>query len=128
MKRSELEGLCKSVARVTHEYVQAQLKPLKSLVAALEERVQALESRPELEHKGPWRQGRAYGTGNLVQHSGACWLALDATTAKPGGPDEASRAWRLIAKSGQDRMVGTATRRGGLDPAPSPEKRQGAHD
>jgi hypothetical protein len=48
---------------------------------------------------GPWQEGRAYERGSLVQRNGSCWIAIEATSGKPGDPDS---GWTVFAKAGRD--------------------------
>jgi hypothetical protein len=48
--------------------------------------------------RGPW-QKRTYERGQLVQHGGSAWIALEDTDGKPGEPDS---GWQLFAKRGRD--------------------------
>ena len=65
-------------------------------VAAVEQRIQQLEARPELRYRGVWREGGSYHGGWLVTRAGGLWYAERPTTLAPGsGP-----GWKLIVKSG----------------------------
>jgi hypothetical protein len=66
-------------------------------LADLHARVAALESRPELTHRGTWRDGANYRSGSLVTKGGGLWLAERNTVASPGSVDS---GWRLVVKSG----------------------------
>jgi hypothetical protein len=48
---------------------------------------------------GPWQEGRSYERGSLVQRNGSCWIAIEATSGKPGDPDS---GWTVFAKAGRD--------------------------
>jgi hypothetical protein len=73
-------------------------------VEALETKVEALETKAEVwpEHMGVYEQGVHYRKGAMVTWRGSTWTALEPTTAKPGDPEVASRAWHLSAKAGRD--------------------------
>ena len=66
---------------------------------ALKARVEALE-QTSVKHCGIWQPGRAYEKNSVVTLKGSWWIAHEATTARPGDPDEAARAWVLTVKKG----------------------------
>jgi hypothetical protein len=70
-------------------WVGKQLKPLEARIAAL-------EARPELKHRGIWRENKSYQEASLVTHAGSLWLCKRKTKARPGQ----SPHWQLIVKSG----------------------------
>lgn len=69
--------------------------------ASLEQRLKALESRPELVCRGVWEPG-AYVAGSIVTHGGSAWIAKATTGSKPGEPHVELRAWQLMVKRGSD--------------------------
>ena len=58
--------------------------------------------------RGVFREGLPYVKGDGVTWAGSFWIAQQDTTAKPGTPDLASRAWRLAVKAGRDGKQGPA--------------------
>lgn len=59
-------------------------------------------------HRDVWEEGRTYEKGDCVTWGGSMWIAKESTSAKPGAPDAASRAWKLSVKAGRDGKVGPA--------------------
>lgn len=58
---------------------------------------------PFMIYKEIWSPDVTYRKGMSVTWGGAIYTCVEAsTTAKPGTPDEASRAWRLSVKPGRD--------------------------
>jgi hypothetical protein len=64
---------------------------------ALEKRVMARETRPELRHMGVWKSGTQYNECNLTTFRGGLWLAKRANDTRPG----AGLNWQLVVKSGE---------------------------
>jgi hypothetical protein len=67
-------------------------------IAALVARVEALEARKTMHHCGVWREDATYSGQDIVSFRGEWWLAKRQTTARPGGADEASRAWVQVTR------------------------------
>ena len=90
-----------------HNYFFPFLGTYKYKINALEAKVLAQDKRlAEIETKsisfrGVWREGVPYGRNSAVTLKGSLWIANDATCARPGDPDEASRAWTLAVKRGE---------------------------
>jgi hypothetical protein len=65
----------------------------------LEWRIEELEQRPRLAHRGVWKRNSCYDEATLIQHGGNCWLST-----KSGNNDEpgCTDAWTLVAKRGRD--------------------------
>lgn len=68
--------------------VQA-MKPLKTEIAQLRERVSAMEAAP-LKYLGEHEPGRMYGKNALVTNHAGAWVALRTTQQTPGSGD----GWR----------------------------------
>ena len=70
-------------------------------LADLERRLAAMEQQQQRSladaFRGPWLPATAYQRGDLVQHGGSAWLALEDGNGRPG---ECS-AWRLLVKGGR---------------------------
>ena len=73
------------------------LKKQKDLIAALEQRIAALEAQPFIKNGGIWRHGSVYAPGDVVQFQSTRWVCTKAHTAS-GAPDHA--CWQLWSKSG----------------------------
>ncbi len=56
--------------------------------------------------RGVYTQLRAYEAGDVVSYGGNIWIAQEATSAVPGRPGAAARAWRLSVKAGRDGREG----------------------
>jgi hypothetical protein len=54
---------------------------------------------PSLLYRGVFRDGDQYDGGDAVTYGGSLWVALRATTTKPG---DGSPDWRLAVKKGRD--------------------------
>jgi hypothetical protein len=107
--------------------VAPHIVALEKQVAALQARVEELERRPELKYLGVFRDdGRKYSEGSAITHDGGIWIALKATTERPGH----SADWQLAVKSGgvptvsprSDASSSAATRPNG-HPHPNPRMR-----
>jgi len=61
---------------------------------------------PVVLYRGVWVEGKAYEAGDFVTWAGAGWIARADTSARPGLPVEASRAWQLATKAGRDGKPG----------------------
>lgn len=71
--------------------------------------------------RGVYQHEREYLRGDAVSYNGSSWIAQTTTKgAVPGGPTEASRAWRLAVKAGRDGRQGPPGQKGadGKDGAP----------
>ena len=82
----------------TCDVICAQLDRVSARIAALEARLAALEARPTRKHFGPWRAGVNYGENSGVVDDGSMWVAMRATSARPGE----SADWSLCCKRGKD--------------------------
>ena len=67
------------------------------VVVPIEQRLDALEKRPELKYLGVWVKG-AYEPGNCVTFDGSLWICTSSTKGRPGP----SAGWRLAVKRGAD--------------------------
>jgi hypothetical protein len=56
--------------------------------------------------RGVYKEGTMYEKGDGLTWGGSFWIAQDATSAKPGTSDVASRAWRLAVKAGREGKQG----------------------
>ena len=73
---------------------------LEQRAAALDARVQELESRPGLAYQGVWEEGKWYRHGDVVTRDGAMWHSnLNSNFAKPG---QVPLSWTLCVKAGRD--------------------------
>lgn len=61
---------------------------------------------PVVLYRGVFEDGKAYESGDAVTWAGALWIARADTSARPGLPLEASRAWTLASKAGRDGKPG----------------------
>lgn len=86
------------------KYTTGELDALTGELDALRRRVEALEDRPKgLEYRGVWTAGKTYEKGDTTTDGGSLWVALEATTARPGDVRPGGKApWQLCAKRGRD--------------------------
>lgn len=75
----------------------AGLRELTASVAALTDRLEAIESAPMV-YDGPYESGKTYSKGTFVTRDGSLWHCNEKTTAQPGD----GRAWTLAVKRGKD--------------------------
>ena len=76
------------------------LKRHKATIAALEQRIVALEQRPPgVEYAGTFEAGTIYSKGALVTRQGSLWLSLQDSNAWP--PGQSASHWKLIVKRGE---------------------------
>jgi len=82
------------------EMMERLIKPeLAARLAALEQRLAALEARPQMSYEGTWDETKAYTAGSFVTHQGGLWVAEDTNIGvRPGA---GSRVWRLAVKRGR---------------------------
>jgi len=70
-------------------------------IRGLDDRITALETREVKSladsFKGTWLPGK-YERGDLIQHRGSMWLAVEDGDGKPGE----SSCWRLLVQRGKD--------------------------
>ena len=59
-----------------------------------------------MRYRDIWEASTTYRAGDVVTVQGSLWIAGETTTARPGEPDEASRAWTLCVKRGKDGRPG----------------------
>ncbi|MEO5894775.1 MAG: hypothetical protein ABIS06_03645 [Vicinamibacterales bacterium] len=77
--------------------IKAGLEGPKKQIAALEQKIAALEQRPLPAYKGIHVPGQSYPACSMATRGGGLWLAVVGTSAMPGeSPD-----WRLIVKRGE---------------------------
>lgn len=57
-------------------------------------------------YRKQWQEGQLYQQGDQVTYSNSTWTALAMTDAKPGESSEASRAWHLTLKRGEQGKPG----------------------
>ncbi|CAN7769662.1 hypothetical protein [Mesorhizobium sp. LjNodule214] len=70
-------------------------------LAAVEDRLAELESRPTLKYAGVWSASTTYIPGEIVSHGGSSWHAnIKSTGLQPGEGNPAS--WTLMTKRGRD--------------------------
>jgi hypothetical protein len=63
-------------------------------------RLDALESRPQMQYRGVWTAAEPYSLGDCVTRSGSLWISkLNHNGATPG---ESPIAWQLAVKRGAD--------------------------
>ena len=95
MTRKHLDAFAAGAADVIKRVVDGPT--VAGRLDALEQRIKDLESRPLLKYAGVWKADATYTEGRLATHAGGLWLAIRATTDRPGTPGS---GWRLIVKSG----------------------------
>jgi hypothetical protein len=97
------------VALAVKEFVQRKLTPIEARIAQLEAtnvRLQAEIERRNFAYHGVFKEGKVYGPGSFVTHSGAIWHCNQFnTTTRPG---DGAAAWTLAVKSGRDGKDGAA--------------------
>lgn len=79
--------------RVVEPIIKA-FKDRTEHVKMLEERVAALEARPQMQYRGVWSAGTRYHVGNFVTDHGSIFYCRNATIERPG----ASAHWVLAVK------------------------------
>jgi hypothetical protein len=89
---ADIAGFMAAIADGTKKYVEAQTKPLREKIAALEART------ANLKYCGTWKPG-TFLLGNLVTHHGSIFHCDADTTSEPGTP---GAPWRLAVKRGRD--------------------------
>lgn len=95
---TKLTALSPVVKAIADKFIESgkDARALRQRIVELEQRVQALESRPELKYCGVHRLGELYAPNMLVTHAGSLWICKRATRNRPGvGSD-----WQLTAKRG----------------------------
>jgi hypothetical protein len=91
----DAEEFGRGVAEAVKSYVD---RAVNARCAALETKLALLEQR-SLSYQGVWRDGKTYGAGNFVTHSGALWHSnIFCNKQRPGDGDA---AWTLAVKSGE---------------------------
>lgn len=90
------------------------------LLARRENQTKVVGVLPCFKYRGVWREAQTYWRGNAVSHSGSTWMALAATTTRPG-TKEGAVDWQLACKAGRDGNNGDP----GKDGVPGPEGRAG---
>jgi hypothetical protein len=81
------------IVRGLSPVIREQFARRDDRLAALDARLAALESQPQLKWMGVWREGQPYAEANLVTRRGL-WMATRVTAARPGEDD----SWKLIVK------------------------------
>ena len=61
---------------------------------------------PTVIYRDVWEDGKTYERGDQVTCGGSSWIAKEQTSAKPGDPGVASRAWQLAVKAGREGKEG----------------------
>jgi hypothetical protein len=111
-------SLISEAQRQAYDLDLAALSAVKQWGAALTQRVDALErelaavKHKGLDYQGVWLPDKTYDPNQLVTYDGSMWLALKATSARPGGAGADSRAWKMVVKRGQDGKPGKDLRPG----------------
>ena len=77
MTAKEMEAVAGAIVDVIKQALDTRCRPL-------EERLGALEARPELKHCGVFKDQSAYEPGSLVTRTGGLWLATAKTAGAPG--------------------------------------------
>jgi hypothetical protein len=86
MTSKDCDAISEAIAGALVEYCEPLVK-----------RIAALETRPVLSPRGPWKPAKAYAVGDAASHQGGLWMCVAPTQgARPG----ASAHWKLIVKSG----------------------------
>jgi uncharacterized small protein (DUF1192 family) len=93
-----------ALAREIKTYTSTRVvKPLEDRIAQLEAKIVRLEATLEarnFSYMGTWKEGKIYGPGSFVTHSGALWHSnIFHNTQRPGDGDA---SWTLCVKSGRD--------------------------
>ncbi len=78
--------------------VKGRSEALEKRIADLEQRLAAVEHRPQLKYAGVYQPGERYSEARLVTHAGGLWLSTEETQSVPG---TAASGWLLIVKSGK---------------------------
>ena len=107
--------LAEHIGKLSKRLDALESKHEGSAPAQLEKRIAALELMPSLQYRGVYSHGQDYPAGSAVTDKGGIWIALSATTERPGA--EGSTAWRLACKKGADGRDGQKGDQGprGLD-------------
>lgn len=87
--RAELKAMADALVSV--------VRPMKSELKDLRERIEALEAHP-LKYLGTYERGQMYAKNAVVTHGGSMWIALRPTQQIPGPGD----GWQLCVKHGRD--------------------------
>jgi hypothetical protein len=91
------------VAHAIKDYMRRTIAPLEARIQQLEAtnaRLQAEIEQRNFAYMGVWKEGKVYGPGSFVTHSGAIWHCNQfKTTTRPG---DGAAAWTLACKSGRD--------------------------
>lgn len=97
------------VATLMKEFVARKLAPLEKRIAELEAtnvRLQAEIEQRNFSYAGVWREGKVYGVGSFVTHSGSLWHSnIFHNKTRPG---DGNVAWTLSVKSGRDGKDGVS--------------------
>src|SRR5438270_2702941 len=101
------ESFARDLAGIIDKAIDNATAPLIKRLNTLDEhitrlmllpaKVAELQDRPELKHRGVWRETESYRECNMVSHAGGLWIARQGTKARPGQSHE----WQLIVKSGK---------------------------
>jgi len=86
--RKELDQTLEAIGVAMRHFVDPYIK-----------RIEELEARPSMQHRGVWRGDVQYSAGDVVSHGGSGWVAKAVNkAAKPGD----TRLWTLFVKKGRD--------------------------
>jgi hypothetical protein len=99
-----------NLAREIKEYTATRVvKPLEDRIQQLEATVNRLQAEIEqrnFSYHGVWKEGKVYGVGSFVTHSGALWHSnIFHNTTRPG---DGNVSWTLAVKSGRDGKDGAS--------------------
>lgn len=80
--------------------LKTELAARDERIAALTERLAAVEARPHLEYRGVWERETTYTHGNCVTKDGSVWICIVAPTTSEPGVDHV--CWKLAVKRGKN--------------------------
>lgn len=95
VSHKELDRALETIGRAMRQFLNPYFK-----------RIDELEARPSMQHRGVWRADTQYQQGDVVSHGGSGWVCKTACQSQK--PGEAPRHWRLFVKRGRDGKGGGA--------------------
>ena len=97
------------VAHAIKDYMRRTIAPLEARIQQLEAtnaRLQAEIEQRNFSYAGVWKEGKIYGVGSFVTHSGALWHSnIFHNKTRPG---DGNVSWTLAVKSGRDGKDGAS--------------------
>lgn len=79
--------------------MEAVGRVLKQVIDPMKARLDALEAKPSMQHRGVWRADTQYQQGDVVSHGGSGWISKALNKAQKPGE---TRLWTLFVKKGRD--------------------------